>query len=526
MTQTNRCPKCGSAVPPTDAPAGLCPKCLLLGAGESDGASSPASPRRFVPPAVEDLAGQIPGYEIESLIGRGGMGAVYKARQRELDRPAAIKLLPRELGDDPAFAERFRREAQVMAKLDHPNIVRIYDFGQSGGGHFYFAMEYVDGVDLQRLIRSGEVAEAQALDVVRQICEALQYAHDQGFVHRDIKPANIFINAAGQVKVGDFGIARVLGAGAGDDDPTLLLTGSGQAIGTPNYAAPEQLSGGAVDHRADIYSLGVMLYEMLTGEIPRGAFDPPSQKVRVDVRLDEVVIRAMRSEPERRYQRAAEVRADVESITQTPPPPPPPAESSATPAGAASPPPSPPGGSPPKRKKNGCLLAVLIAACLGIPAFGIMLFVPWCTYQRAGHGGERHRISVTGSPDFVPSKISHQLIEEAWNAWHADNEAGARNALHQALQSGSSDHHVLAQSTLLYWELGDAELAQHYGKNTPRWPALRPDLQKGRRHRRPRRRTRRVAPPSAKPFPPGWRGRNPPARARFRRPGGGNPRKR
>ncbi len=190
-------------------------------------------------------------------------------------------------------------------------------------GLYYFIMEYVDGVNLRELIRSGQCKPEEALKVVPQICEALQFAHDEGIVHRDIKPENILLDKRGRLKIADFGLARLLrGAGGSPATPRdYTLTGPWQVMGTPNYMAPEQMDDPLkVDHRADIYSLGVVFYEMLTGELPRGRFAPPSQKVQVDVRLDEVVLRALEQEPQRRYQQASEVKTDVETISRSPQP--------------------------------------------------------------------------------------------------------------------------------------------------------------------------------------------------------------
>ena len=177
---------------------------------------------------------------------------------------------------------------------------------------YYFLMEYVDGVNLRQLMQAGELTPQQALAIVPQICEALQFAHDEGVVHRDIKPENILLDKRGRVKIADFGLAK-LAAGSPEE---FTLTGTHQVMGTLRYMAPEQMEGShAVDHRADIYSLGVVFYEMLTGELPLGRFEPPSKKVEIDVRLDEVVLRALEREPERRYQHASEVKTDVESIS-------------------------------------------------------------------------------------------------------------------------------------------------------------------------------------------------------------------
>jgi predicted Ser/Thr protein kinase len=306
------CSRCGAELP-GDAPQGVCPKCLLgLGFGDrgasSQGATAEHSGGRFSPPSPEELAPWFPQLEILELLGHGGMGAVYKARQKELDRLVALKILPIEIGRDENFMQRFSREAKALARLDHPNIVTVHDFGRAGD-LCYFVMEFVDGLNLRQLRQSGALDPKTALALVPQICEALQYAHDEGVVHRDIKPENILVDKRGRVKIADFGLAKLLGA----HDHTL--TGSHQAMGTFHYMAPEQLAGaGAVDHRADIYSLGVVFYELLTGNLPVGRFAPPSKKVQIDVRLDEVVLRALEAEPERRYQHASDVKTDVESI--------------------------------------------------------------------------------------------------------------------------------------------------------------------------------------------------------------------
>jgi serine/threonine protein kinase len=257
------------------------------------------------------------------------MGVVYRARQIHLDRLVALKVLPADAARDPSFTERFTREARALAKINHPGIVGIHDFGKAGPFH-YLVMEYVDGVDLRRMLEARRIESGQALGLVMQICEALQFAHDRGVVHRDIKPGNILVDRSGRVKIADFGLAKLLDGHA----PEVALTASHHVMGTPNYMAPEQMTSPlAVDHRADIYSLGVVFYEMLTGNLPVGRFPPPSQKIQVDVRLDEVVLRTLEQEPDRRYQHARDVRSDVESLGPARPGPQP---------APASPPPSPP----------------------------------------------------------------------------------------------------------------------------------------------------------------------------------------
>lgn len=294
-------------------PLGLCPECLIKSGFSSD-AAEPAG-ARFIPPTVEEVAKLFPQLEILGFIGKGGMGAVYKARQPALDRFIALKVLPSAVANDPGFAERFNREARALARLNHPNIVAVHDFGQAGGLH-YLLMEFVDGTNLREIERARNLSPEQALAIVPQICEALQFAHNEGIVHRDIKPENLLLDKKGRLKITDFGIAKILGLPGGK----AALTGARDVVGTPHYMAPEQIEKPqTVDHRADIYSLGVVFYEMLTGELPLGKFAPPSTKVQVDVRLDEVVLHTLEKEPERRYQQASQVKTDVENITTTPP---------------------------------------------------------------------------------------------------------------------------------------------------------------------------------------------------------------
>ena len=311
------CPSCHKTLPP-GVPLGLCPECLIKSGFKTgtDPVTGAAAKPRFVPPSVAEVARLFPQLEIISLVGQGGMGAVYKARQPTLDRFVALKILPPGAADDAGFAERFNREARALARLNHPNIVAVHDFGQLGGQP-YLVMEFVDGPNLRQVEQAGRLTPAEALQIIPQICEALHFAHSEGIVHRDIKPENILIDKKGRVKITDFGIAKIVGVPAGK----VSLTGAKDLLGTPHYMAPEQVEHPQmVDHRADIFSLGVVFYEMLTGELPLGKFQPPSKKVQVDVRLDEVVLHTLEKEPERRYQHVSEVKTDVEHIAHTPTP--------------------------------------------------------------------------------------------------------------------------------------------------------------------------------------------------------------
>jgi serine/threonine protein kinase len=318
------CPRCRTPLA-DDFPQGLCPACLLAAGIESepipravDGVAVTTPLSGSHPPLIgeiDDLQPSFPTLEILELLGRGGMGAVYKARQKNLDRLVALKVIPPEAAKDPTFTERFNREARALARLNHPNIVTVYDFGQAGDV-YYLLMEYIDGVNLRQAQRAERLAPAEALAIVPQICDALQYAHDQGVVHRDIKPENVLLDRSGRVKIADFGLAKLIGKGPDD----FTLTGTQQVMGTPRYMAPEQIERpSAVDHRADIYSLGVVIYEMLTGELPVGRFPAPSERVEVDVRIDQVVLRTLEKEPDRRYQRASQVKTELASATGLPP---------------------------------------------------------------------------------------------------------------------------------------------------------------------------------------------------------------
>jgi tRNA A-37 threonylcarbamoyl transferase component Bud32 len=331
MNDAIPCPKCGDVLP-ADAPQGLCPRCLaaLNFATETMPPDASILPHE-APLKPEELEPHFPQLEILECLGRGGMGVVYKARQKSLNRLVALKLLAPERAGDAKFAIRFAREAQALATLSHPHIVTIHDFGQAGG--FYFLlMEFIDGVNLRQAMKAGRFTPDQALAIVPPVCEALQYAHEHGIVHRDIKPENLLLDKTGRVKIADFGIAKIIDLDEAveaprEDSRTTMA-------GTPAYAAPEQ-QGGQADHRADIYSLGVVLYELLTGELPGKNLAPPSQRVQIDVRLDEVVLRALETQPELRYATAAEFRTRLQTFATRRKPSPPPSTSRVAAAFAA-----------------------------------------------------------------------------------------------------------------------------------------------------------------------------------------------
>jgi len=287
------CPRCAAPTPENTLRenGGVCPRCLLNFAQDQD-------------------APEFPGLEVQSVVGQGGMGVVYKAVQKTLGRTVALKVLSPELSADPDFVDRFTREAQALAQLNHPNIVAVYDSGVHDRVP-YLIMEFVDGISLRSLLASKTLDPSKVLEIVSQVCDALQYAHDHWIVHRDIKPENILLDRQGRVKIADFGLALIA------DVQRSQVTRSGVLLGTPHYMAPEQFDKSAsVDHRADIFALGVVFYEMLTGERPQGMFQPPSQKTKLDPRVDAVVLQSLAKEPERRFQSAAEMKERLSAIGQ------------------------------------------------------------------------------------------------------------------------------------------------------------------------------------------------------------------
>jgi TolB-like protein/predicted Ser/Thr protein kinase len=312
-----------------------CPNCHAQNKDDSRYCSSCATPLNLAgpdgasltktlmtpPPAVSKdtvIAGK---YRVIEELGRGGMGIVYKAEDTRLKRTVALKFLPPELTHIPEVKDRFMREAQAAAALDHPNICTVYEFDQAEGKSF-ISMAYIEGQSLKKKIDSGPLELEEALKIATQVAEGLQEAHKKGVVHRDIKSANIMVTAQGQAKVMDFGLARIAG--------TTLVTREGTTMGTVTYMSPEQAQGKEVDHRTDIWSFGVVLYEMLTGELPfRGEHEQAivhsilkekpkpitDIKAGVPVSIEQVVYRALEKDPDKRYQRIEDLLDDLKSIS-------------------------------------------------------------------------------------------------------------------------------------------------------------------------------------------------------------------
>jgi serine/threonine protein kinase len=264
----------------------------------------------FQAPAPEQLAPLFPGYKIEDLIATGGMGAVYRAVQLSLDRTVAIKILPREFGADDSFRGSFESEAKAMARLNHPNLIGVYDFGEVDG-MLYILMEFVPCKSLFHSAYGKAIAPLDAARIVSEVCHGLAHAHEAHIIHRDIKPGNILLDAQSRPKIGDFGLARPINRKV-EDGETIF--------GTPHYTAPEVVSSPqSVDARADIFSIGVVLHELLTGKLPNDDPRPPSTIVACDPRFDSIVRRATHPSPELRYHSAAEMASDLDAIRNSQP---------------------------------------------------------------------------------------------------------------------------------------------------------------------------------------------------------------
>lgn len=385
-------------------------------------ATQPVSPpQKLLTP--EELAPHFPQLEVLELIGRGGMGVVYKAKQKSLDRFVALKLLSPDTEKDHAFAQRFATEARALAQMVHQNIVTVYDFGESGG-FYYLLMEYVDGVNLRQAMQAGRITPEQALTIVPPVCEALQYAHERGIVHRDIKPENLLLNKQGQIKIADFGIAKMVGhAEPNEEANSHPQEGHTTFVGgTPPYMAPEQKERAAPDHRADIYSLGVVLYELLTGELPTASLQLPSERIQVDVRLDEIVLRALEKSPELRFQTAADFRTQLATIHHAPQ--------------SASPP----------LKRSSHKASTLQVATLSVIGTLIVLFslilVSRFFYSKSGRTpNSKYRLAdVRGSTDMTRGIIEPTRIPLQWHAEGGFRRVGSYKPILLKTTPNKPDH--------------------------------------------------------------------------------------
>ena len=273
---------------------------------------------------------QLGPYKIISLIGSGGMGEVYRARDTRLLRDVALKVLPASFTNDPDRLRRFEQEARAVAALNHPNIVSVYDVGAAGEVH-YIVSELLEGDTLRQRITPSGIPVRRAIELASQLANGLAAAHDQGVVHRDLKPENIFVTRSGRLKVLDFGLAKLRGLGAGrQDGATATQTQAGQVMGTVGYMSPEQVKGDAVDHRSDIFSFGSILYEMLNGQ---RAFkrdtsaetmtailneDPPEFSrapiAAIAPALERIVRHCLEKQPSQRFQSAQDIAFALESL--------------------------------------------------------------------------------------------------------------------------------------------------------------------------------------------------------------------
>lgn len=341
----------------------------------------------FRAPLPEELAPLFPNYQIVSLIAKGGMGAVYHAIQTSLEREIAIKILPLEFGDDPEFCKSFETEAKAMARLNHPNLIGVYDFGEVNG-MLFIAMEYVPGRSLWEACNGSALDPAEVIRLMAGISQGLAHAHDHGILHRDIKPANILLDAQGQPKIGDFGLASHL--------ESQIHPGE-SIFGTPGYTAPEVVERPlTVDQRADIFSLGVLLHELLTGRLPASDPRPPSVISHCDPRFDAVVAKATSLSPILRYQHAVELAAALQKITTTSRPS---VRRTAAPARSAAPrPPAPRRFSKLAAKKSGGG-GVVVGLMLVVVA--LLVFLYW------------ERISPKANPSPPPIRIVVQAPEPA-----------------------------------------------------------------------------------------------------------------
>ncbi len=300
------CPRCGKELAPKMMVGGICPACVARTMQRDFFANMDAEIEE-----KEPLSLNVQGYEIQELIGGGGMGEVYRAVLTARGKVVAMKVVSGRLTRDPEVTARFEAEVAALGQLSHHHVVRVLDHGETANGRHFLVMEYVDGCDLRRLLRAQRLELERALDIFLKVCAGVSHAHQRGLVHRDIKPANILIGADGTVKVADFGLAKTLV----ENSTAYGFTQTRDTFGTPYYVAPEVTrSAGTADVRADIYALGVLLYELLTGSVPMGQFTPLSEKTGLDKKIDTIVCHALADDPQRRLSSVQEMASAVEKI--------------------------------------------------------------------------------------------------------------------------------------------------------------------------------------------------------------------
>lgn len=300
------CPRCGKPQPEKMLVGGLCAQCVARSVQVDFLASTDAE--------IEDkepLSLNVQGYEVIELIGGGGMGEVYRAVMVARAREVAMKVVAGRLTRDPETTARFEAEVAALSQLDHSNVVRVLDHGEMPNGRHFLVMEYVDGCDLRRLLRAQRLEPERAIDIFLKVCAGVQHAHERGLVHRDIKPANILIGLDGTVKVADFGLAKALV----EESFAYGFTQTRDTFGTPYYVAPEVTQKAqSADARTDVYALGVLLYELLTGAVPMGQFTPLSKRTGLDKRLDAIVAAALADNPADRTANVAEMAEAVRNV--------------------------------------------------------------------------------------------------------------------------------------------------------------------------------------------------------------------
>ncbi len=301
----NVCPVCSTPL----RVDGICSKCLLKLALESR--QSPSS--MISSDNLRQLDSSFPHLSILRMVGRGGMGTIYHARQTSLDRDVALKIIDRSISNNTTFLDRFEREAKALAKLNHPNIVSVFDYGNTSDGQAYFIMEFVHGLNLREAMQSMPIDLSHSTEIVCSVATALTYAHTKGVIHRDIKPENILLSDDGSIKLADFGIAKINNAAA-----EKKITATRQVLGTVHYLAPEQLeASNEVDHRVDIYALGVVFYELLTKQLPVGNFEPPSHlNPAIHRDLDSVILKSLSRKPSLRFQTVEEFQQAILSAVE------------------------------------------------------------------------------------------------------------------------------------------------------------------------------------------------------------------